>query len=162
MSTAKRSSAVSRLADVKLEKEAYEADLQVNDRAQVFVTEIVRLGLLAIGGTGFLIKAHEGRLGPDWLLLSSLVLFGIAIGTALFHRYFSTDCIVCQIAILRLIMRLERTDLDEDTQQTLKKQLGSRRDRQERDMYYCRRLTLCAAIALAGGALCLAILIGLR
>ena len=155
--------AATRLEDVMLDEKAYEADLRVNERAQVFTTEIARLSLLALAGLAFLLinpKSGELRaMGPAWLLWAILPALGISVGGALLHRYFSTDCIVCQVAILRLIQRLEHTDSSAPERAPLEHQLAERRMRQGRDLFLCRNLTLVAAVALAIGAAGLAVML---
>jgi hypothetical protein len=151
------------LDDVTLDPDAYAADLAVNERAQTFAAEIVRLGLLAIGGIGFLL-AHpvggpQAPLRPAWLLWIALLCLAGAVGLALLHRYFSTDCIVCQVAILRLIKRIERLRDDPAIASALGAQLGARRERQRRDMDRCRWLTWTAASLLGAGSLCVAALL---
>lgn len=157
--------AATRLEEITLDEESYKADLQVNERAQVFATELARLGLLAIGGLGFLlINSKSGELravGPVWMLWIAMPSLGVAVGTALLHRYFSTDCIVCQIAILRLVKRLEQVSLGAPEKPCLEQNLADRRRRQGRDMKWCRRLTLCSAGALALGAASLAVMLAL-
>ena len=158
-----RKIAATRIEDFTLEEESYRADLQVNERAQVFATELARLGLLAIGGLGFLLinsKSGEMRtLGPAWMLWIAMPSLGVAVGTALLHRYFSTDCIVCQIAIVRLVKRLEHMAPTAPERQHLERSLAGRRGRQERDMGWCHRLTLWSAASLALGAAALAVML---
>src|SRR5689334_15438699 len=71
VSDAPNDAAARSLSDVILEKDAYDADFLVSDRAQVLTREIVRIGLLAIASVGFLL-AHPAQkesphLGPRLL-----------------------------------------------------------------------------------------------
>jgi hypothetical protein len=102
------------LGEIKVE--AFDQDLQINDRQQSFSAEILRLALLGIGGVGYvaskaLPSSPAGDLGlrvgaeAKWLVLLAAVSFGLSSAFALGLRYFSSDVIASQLRIVRLRMR---------------------------------------------------------
>jgi hypothetical protein len=105
------------LFDVALDAEAYGVDFALAERYQGFSTEVVRLALLGIAGYGFMFATllttgdtsipHAFRMLPSFRvsLGCGLVAFGLATGTALAHRYYSTDCLTHHVTLLRLLKK---------------------------------------------------------
>ena len=92
----------------KLEEDRYKAELQLVDRYQSFVAELLRLSLLGIAVFGFLYKEMFTDLGPSPLLTiggvsftiggvakilaaAGVFLFGLAAVAALLFRFAATE-----------------------------------------------------------------------
>jgi len=100
------------LAEISIEEDLYNADLQLLDKYQAFSTELLRLSLLGIGVCGFLLKEVVFKFPDSSAFLTTLkgarITFGSGIallaGSAAFalgHRYFSADSMAYQLAYLR-------------------------------------------------------------
>jgi hypothetical protein len=152
------------LADIALDEEVYAADFALGERYQAFSSEIVRLALLGIAGYGFLLAevapsdsiasseffARLRQLAP--LLIAGLLALGLAVGCALAHRFFSTDCLAHQITIVRLLRRREGAEWKEDERLENEQRLASERKDQLADLRRCTLLLQGSALLLFVGA----------
>jgi hypothetical protein len=105
------------LGSVPVEERLFKADLELLDRYVGFSSEIVRISLLGLAAVGFYLKefvapSKEPTLKPGqmpieiaWfnlLLGSGALLFAIAVGWGLLHRFYATDGVASHIHALRL------------------------------------------------------------
>jgi len=100
------------LADVEIDESVWKPDFDIVDRYQCLGDELIKFGLLSFAGFGFLIQEilPKGKPLPETcttlMLIASLLIVGCVI-LALFHRFNSTECLYCQILIMRSLKRLE-------------------------------------------------------
>lgn len=94
--------------------DSFEYDLEIQERYQSFSSEILRLSLLGIAATGFLIANVFLAEGFDvdkidvfvkFGVLISLLAFGISSLSALIHRYCVVDMLSWQMQALRREIR---------------------------------------------------------
>jgi hypothetical protein len=88
---------------VLIKEDAYKPDLQLLERYQAYSAELLRLSLAGLGVVGFLImnKLVTQTAVKAWLTVG-ILLFGVSSGSALAHRYFSSDGIHYFIKAVRL------------------------------------------------------------
>lgn len=146
--------------EIQLDDAVFRADLELHDRGQMYATEMVRLALLALAGLGILVVNSERDLGAliPWLA-GAVISLGLAVGFALFHRFFSTDQIHRQVVIVRLLKQLNTAGYSPNEQDLLRRKLSGERERQEVDKRLGRLLNRLAAVALTAGAALIAILL---
>ncbi len=151
------------LADIELPETAFSSDFEITDKYQAFSAELVRLALLGIAGYGFLLAnlALKDAQPTDlfaklvvyrWLLATGVAALGVAVASALAHRFFSTDCLSHQITILRLLKRADAPHWTREEKAQDLVRLTQEREGQRRDLARCRRLLWVSAIALGVGA----------
>ena len=95
--------------------EGLKHDWGLLDRYQAFSAELVRMSVGGIAAVGFLVTALAGKDSllkicgvPLTSLLSmavSLSAFGLSAGTALAHRFVSSDSMAFHISLLRMQLR---------------------------------------------------------
>jgi len=106
------------LKDVDIPDSTWKADFDIVDRYQCLGNELMRIGLLGLAGFGFLIKEILPKGRPltstcsNFMLLASLLIV-FCIVLILFHRFKSTNCLYCQILIMRSLKRLENSHWNE-------------------------------------------------
>ena len=155
------------LADIQLGDESFKADFEITDKYQAFSAELLRLSLLGIAGYGFLLSHVAMKdAGPSEFFnaLSNLAsvlgvgvsCLGLAAGTALAHRFFSTDCLSHQIAILRLLKRTESSNWTEEEKAEDRKRLERERSDQLKDLKRCKYLLIASGLLLLVGAIAVA------
>src|SRR5688572_24065663 len=92
-----------------LDEALYKPDFEIRNSYIDFSAELLRLSLIAMGGFGALVlaKIENGQnlikdpLGNPGFLLISMLLFTLCVASALFHRYFASDCMSWYISGLR-------------------------------------------------------------
>jgi hypothetical protein len=152
------------LADIQLGDESFKADFEITDKYQAFSAELLRLSLLGIAGYGFLLSHVAMKdAGPSafFSALSNLApvlgvgvsCLGLAAGTALAHRFFSTDCLSHQITILRLLKRTESSNWTEEEKAEDRKRLERERSDQLKDLKRCKYLLIASGLLLLVGAI---------
>jgi hypothetical protein len=127
-----------------LEERKVRAELELVDRYQSFVAELLRLSLAGIAVFGFLYQLIFQNLDPAKLPTSTNVLaaigvfmFGISAAAALFFRFFATEGARFYIEALRFPTDMKRAQ----------KSLDIREER----VRICRQLKGIAAVTLALG-----------
>src|SRR5215470_817802 len=106
----------------QIKVDAFEQDVAVNDRHQLFSAELLRLSLLGVGGIGYIAAntlSDHGLRGTGlgmpttakWLVLIAAVTFGLSAASALSLRYISSDLLAYQLRIVRLRLRAVQGDL---------------------------------------------------
>jgi hypothetical protein len=118
----------------KLDENMYKAELELVDRYQSYVAELLRLSLLGIAVFGFLYKEWFTGLGPIPLLTIGgvaktlaafgVLAFGVAAVAALIFRFAATEGARYYIEGLRF-----REDLDDKERAKAKGSLDNRYDR---------------------------------
>lgn len=134
-------------------------DWELLDRYQSFSAELLRISLLGIAGVGFLVTLFTGTdttlkvdvTGPGTVrhLLMTLVGLGVSAGSALGHRYVSSDSMAFHISLLR--MRLRGASPDE---------IGAEKRSRDRRFKWSAWLLLLSALALGIGTASLALAFG--
>jgi hypothetical protein len=156
--------------EIHLDDGIFRADLELNDRSQMFATEMVRLALLALAGLGFLVvnvalSDQQGSLGGGDLralspwLMGAVVGLVCALGFALFHRFYSTDYVTHHIVVVRLLKQLASAGYSANEQDEMRRKLSREKAREEVDMRMERLLNRLAAVALIVGTAFIAILL---
>ena len=93
-----------------LKERQYKAELELVDRYQSFVAELLRLSLLGIAVFGFLytnifskpsVPASELHTYAKWLAATSVLMFGASAAFALVFRFFATEGVRFYIEALR-------------------------------------------------------------
>ena len=123
--------------------------------------------LLGIAGFGFLIStiAIKDSAPTEFfkalckyapLLGADVVCLGLAAGTALAHRFYSTHCLSYQIEILRLMKRSENPDWTESEREANRELLKKRQTSQGRILIISRGLVLISALLLLLGTMVVA------
>jgi len=136
-----------------------EADFKLLEHYQAFSVEVARVSLLAIGGVGALYSLKLGE-GPavlgetdiKWSFILGLGSFGAAIAFALFHRYFATEFMACQVRLDRLRTDPREGLTPDEVEALIKTELGSRLRASRR----ATRAVWAGPLFLALGAACLA------
>ena len=152
------------LADIQLVDDSFKADFEITDKYQAFSAELLRLALLGIAGYGFLLSHIAVKdavpTGFFGALLNHVPLLGVGVsclglaaGTALAHRFFSTDCLAHQITILRLLKRADNSGGTEDERIEDRKRLEKERSDQLKDLKRCELLLTASAALLFIGAI---------
>jgi len=155
------------LADIQLGDDSFKVDFEITDKYQAFSAELLRLSLLGIAGYGFLLSEvamKDAATSEFFKSLSNLAYvlgvgvacLGIAAGTALAHRFFSTDCLSHQITILRLLKRTESSSWTEEEKAEDRKRLERERIDQLKDLKRCKLLLIASATLLLIGAVAVA------
>jgi len=96
--------------------DALKHDWELLDKYQAFSAELLRMSLAGIAGVGFLVTVLAGKDGgmlkisgvPSlslWTMAVSLLSFGFSAGTALAHRFVSSDSMAFHISLLRMRLR---------------------------------------------------------
>jgi hypothetical protein len=101
------------LADIPAE--GLKHDWALLDQYQAFSAELVRTSLAGIAAVGFLVTALAGEDSllkitgvpslSRWGMAVTLFSLGLAAGTALAHRFVSSDSMACHISLLRMQLR---------------------------------------------------------
>ena len=155
------------LADIQLGDDSFKADFEITDKYQSFSAELLRLSLLGIAGYGFLLSQIAVKnaapseffiaLANHALLLGvGVFCLGLAAGTALAHRFFSTDCLTHQVTILRLLKRAENDCWTEEEKAADQNRLERERVDQLKDLKRCKLLLMASAALLLVGAIAVA------
>lgn len=156
--------------EIHLDDAVFRADLELNDRSQMFATELVRLALLALAGLAFLVvnvalSDRQGSLeGGDLPALLSWLTGAVAalvcaLGFALFHRFFSTDYVTHHIVVVRLLKQLASADYSANEKDEMRRKLSREKAREEADLRMERLFNRLAAVALIVGVAFIAILL---
>jgi hypothetical protein len=137
-------------AFVKLEEGKYRAELELVDRYQSFVAELLRLSLAGIAVFGFLYKITfeaGATIGVAKVPAAlGILAFGVSAASALVFRFFAAEGARFYIEALRF------TPANADCAQ--KKRATKSLDIRDEKVRFCRRSKEIAALALAvGGAL---------
>jgi len=133
----------------ELKEDKYKAELQLVDRYQSFVGELLRLSLLGIAVFGFLYTNQIFQGLPTWgesiakaLAILSIVAFGVSAGCALAFRFFAAEAASKYIEALRFPPHNKRAE----------ESLHTRMQR----VYYARATKLFSAVMLGVGGLLVA------
>lgn len=105
----------------------YKPDFEIADKYINFSSELLRLSLLAITGIGTLIlfTFKEGSilhltLFDKYMLFATLLIFALASGAALAHRFWASDSLSYHIAYLR-----KKTQNEKDGRKACLKRAGN-------------------------------------
>ena len=96
----------------QLDEKRYKAEVELVERYQSFVAELLRLALLGIAVFGFLYESifqklplphSEFHIYAKWLAAISVLMFGFSAALALFFRFYSTEGARFYIEALRFV-----------------------------------------------------------
>lgn len=138
----------------KMDETNYKAELDLVDRYQSFVAELLRLSLLGIAVFGFLYEKIFKDIGPQelctnlgaakYLAAVGVIMFGISAAVALIFRYCATEGARFYIEALRL-----KSKNGNRAQESL--------DKRYQKILICRWSKLTAAVTLGLGGLLMAV-----
>jgi hypothetical protein len=140
---------VETLATVAVPEEIYKADLEITNLFQAFSSELLRAALLGIAGYGFLISKVAIQSGSPSnffqalahskiLLAIGVVALGFSAAFALAHRYFSSDCLVHQVTLLRLALKLKEVNLSDKSTDSFQKRFSKEKRGLRRKIRFCQ------------------------
>jgi hypothetical protein len=152
------------IEDFKLAEDCYKPDFEISERFEKFAIEIERLSLLGIGAYGFFLttfafdKGHStpylDQLKSHPLLLGfGVIVFAFAAALALYSTYLSSECLGCQLDIVRMFNRLESHRWKPDEQQVNRDFAIDRQGAQKR-IFRRNQLALGSAAILLGSGAC--------
>lgn len=169
------------LGGIVVKEESLKVDFALADKYQGFSAELVRLTLLGIAAFGFLFKEFATQLSgapyaKGWFS-ASILLFACSTAAALFHRYYSTDSMACQIRYLRLKqlkeMKIKRSDDPSDkatspipdanvteataTLEQIEQEKNDERDAWHQRLNWSEKALAISTLLLSAGAFCLAV-----
>lgn len=139
------------LLDVDIPESAWKADFDIVDRYQCLGNELMRIALLGLAGFGFLIKEILPKDKPlaescSLLMLIASLFIIACIACVLFHRFKSTECLYCQILIMRSLKRLENNHWNEVEIKQEKVFIESTRVNQRQDSFLAHCSLIAAAV----------------
>ncbi len=157
------------LGGYEVDDKRYKVDIDVLEKYQSFTTEVLRLSLLGIAGYGFLITNIALKMvkDGDYELLDKLVAspsmlafgaiaLGISAGTALGHRYFSTDCLTHFVRRIRLDNSLTK-NAEQLGREEVEEIIQQEEDSLEKDLSICKWLLIVTAVSLGLGVISVAL-----
>ncbi len=146
----------SRTGVIDIPSEGLKHDWELLDRYQAFSAELVRMSLAGIAAVGFLVTALAGKesllkisgVPPTSLVGIAVCLFalGLSAGTALAHRFVSSDSMAYHISLLRMQLRGKADD-----------DISKERLARNRRLKLSGTLLLVSGLSLSIGALALAV-----
>jgi hypothetical protein len=132
-------------------------------RFEKFAFEIDRLSLLGIGAYGFFLTTFELETNDfiaylhnlkslSWLLGLGVVAFAIAAALSLYSTHLSSECLGCQLDIVRMFNRLESNRWKPDEQEVNRGFVIDRQHAQKKFLDAIKESSGSAAIMLGAGA----------
>jgi len=136
----------------EIQVEAFDHDVVVNERTQLFSAELLRLALLGLGGIGYVFtkipdssrKVFAGTNQAKGLILASSVAFGLSAGAALALRYLTSVLLAHQLRIVRLHARNSSGDV---SRARVEEQTRDRRLKNLRPLLLLSSICLCLGAA---------------
>ena len=88
---------------MKLEvpENTYKADLELLSKYQSYSTELLRLSLLGLSVFGVMLSRGILKNTNKYIVVASIVCFGVSIACSLYHRYYSTEGLMYHILWIR-------------------------------------------------------------
>jgi hypothetical protein len=152
---------------VEIPEGRYKSDLELHDRYQAFSEQITRLALGGIAVIGFLVallvkdagKAGDVAVHSAWVRIffpGSAIMFGVAAGLALTHKFFASDGLYHHFRAIKLLILKESNqfpDQNADFERVADRDEAFRNQKFERSGVFLAAAAACLVVAAFAAAI---------